>query len=30
MNRNHDIIYEVLSGEQQQQDNDNYENYASN
>ena len=31
MNRNDDIMYEVLPGEQQQQqDNDDYENLTSN
>ena len=30
MNRNDDIMYEVLPGEQQQQENDDYENLASN
>ena len=30
MNRNDDIMYEVLPGEQQQRENDDYENLASN
>ena len=30
VNRNDDIMYEVLPGEQQQQENDDYENLASN